>query len=66
MGYSIRTANWRYTEWRNWQTGAIEARELYDHTSDQPELDNVIANPPDKAALKEAEKLLHAQFPLKK
>ncbi|MFM2168152.1 MAG: hypothetical protein RIS79_2523, partial [Verrucomicrobiota bacterium] len=66
MGYSVRTAQWRYTEWRNWKTGAVESRELYDHTSDQPELENVIANPPDKAALAEAEKLLRAQFPLTK
>jgi iduronate 2-sulfatase len=41
--------------------------ELYDHTSEsQPELHNVIANPPDKGVLEEAEKLLRAQFPLKK
>ncbi|MBL9131698.1 MAG: sulfatase [Verrucomicrobiaceae bacterium] len=66
MGYSIRTANWRYTEWRNWLTGEVESRELYDHTSDQPELSNVITNPPDQAALEEAQKLLHAQFPLSK
>ena len=65
MGYSVRTARWRYTEWRNWKTGAVEARELYDHSSDQPELENVIGNPPDKAAFEEAEKLLRAQFPLK-
>jgi iduronate 2-sulfatase len=66
MGYSVRTAQWRYTEWRNWKTGAVESRELYDHSPDQPELQNVIANPPDKAALVEAEKLLRAQFPLTK
>jgi iduronate 2-sulfatase len=63
MGYSVRTAQWRYTEWRNWKTGAVESRELYDHTSDQPELENVITNPPDQAALNEAQKHLQAQFP---
>ena len=51
---------------RHWQTGEIESRELYDHTSDQLELENVIGHPPDRIALEEAEKLLHAQFPLKK
>ena len=66
MGYSVRTAKWRYTEWRHWQTGEIEARELYDHTSDQPELENVIGHPPDRIALEEAENLLRAQFSLKK
>jgi len=64
MGYSIRTAQWRYTEWRNWQTGIVESSELYQHkTPEQPELKNLISNPPDKAALDEARKLLHAQFP---
>jgi iduronate 2-sulfatase len=66
MGYSVRTAKWRYTEWRHWQTGEIESRELYDHTSDQPELENVIGHPPDRIALEEAENLLRAQFPLPK
>jgi len=64
MGYSVRTARWRYTEWRNWKTGKVEARELYDHTSEQPELENLIASPPDKTALQEAENLLRAQFPI--
>lgn len=63
MGYSVRTAEWRYTEWRNWDTGALEAVELYDHRSSQPELRNVAANPPDPAALEEAKRLLRSQFP---
>jgi iduronate 2-sulfatase len=66
MGYSVRTAKWRYTEWRHWQTGEIESRELYDHNSDQPELENIIGHPPDRIALEEAETLLRAQFPLPK
>lgn len=66
MGYSVRTAHWRYTEWRNWQTGIVESSELYQHnTPEQPELQNLISNPPDKAALDEARKLLRAQFPLR-
>jgi len=60
------TVHWRDTEWRNWKTGAVESRELYDHTSDQPELENVIGNRAAQAALEEAEKLLRAQFPLTK
>ena len=40
MGYSIRTTDWRYTEWRLWNrssltalwdTGGLYASELYDH-----------------------------------
>lgn len=29
MGYSIRTADFRYTEWRNLHNGVLEGRELY-------------------------------------
>lgn len=65
MGCSVRTAGWRYTEWRNWETGAVEAVELYDHRVDQPELRNLAANPPDPAAFEEAKALLRAQFPPK-
>ena len=31
MGYSVRTRRWRYTEWIDRRTGAVTARELYDH-----------------------------------
>lgn len=64
MGYSVRTANWRYTEWRNWDSGSVEASELYDHRGDKPELHNVVGSPPDQAAFEEAKRLLHGQFPL--
>jgi len=30
MGYSVRTKSYRYVEWRRFETGAIEFRELYD------------------------------------
>jgi iduronate 2-sulfatase len=33
MGYSVRDDRWRYTEWRERSTGAVVARELYDHAS---------------------------------
>ncbi len=42
QGYSIRTERWRYTEWRNIRTGALEARELYDHANDPRETANVV------------------------
>jgi len=66
MGYSVRTAEWRYTEWRNWETGAVEASELYDHTDERPELENLVAAPPDPAAFEEARRLLRGQFPVGK
>ncbi|MHC4411890.1 MAG: sulfatase, partial [Planctomycetota bacterium] len=31
MGYSMRTERFRYTEWKDRETGKVLARELYDH-----------------------------------
>ncbi|MCB1228441.1 MAG: hypothetical protein KDK99_21720, partial [Verrucomicrobiales bacterium] len=41
MGYTIRTEHWRYTEWRDFNTGEVQARELYDHDRDPGETTNV-------------------------
>lgn len=41
MGYSIRTNQYRYTEWRDWQSGETIARELYDHHVDPAETRNL-------------------------
>ena len=43
MGYTIRTSAHRYVEWRDWKSGRVEARELYDHESDPGEMRNVAA-----------------------
>ena len=44
-GYSIRTDQWRYTEWRAIAGGSVIARELYDHQSDPKETRNLAAVP---------------------
>lgn len=62
MGYSVRTADVRYTEWRDWQTGKVLARELYDHRRDPQELNNVIDSLRDAPELQMAVSSLHAQF----
>lgn len=41
MGYTIRTTDHRYVEWRNWDTGEAVAVELYDHRKDPDESVNV-------------------------
>jgi iduronate 2-sulfatase len=41
MGYSVRTARYRYTEWRDWETGKTVARELYAHDKDPAETRNI-------------------------
>ena len=42
MGYSIRTDRFRYTEWRDFNTSKVLARELYDHENDHLETVNVV------------------------
>jgi iduronate 2-sulfatase len=63
MGCSVRTAAVRYTEWRDWGTGAVVARELYDAGRDPSETRNALDDPRLAAARREAEALLHRQFP---
>ncbi|MFN3148389.1 sulfatase-like hydrolase/transferase [Bremerella sp.] len=41
MGYSLRTNEFRYTEWRDFMTGKVNAVELYDHRTDPEESTNV-------------------------
>jgi iduronate 2-sulfatase len=41
MGYSIRTQQFRYIQWNNFETGEILATELYDHYSDPVEMENL-------------------------
>jgi iduronate 2-sulfatase len=50
MGYSVRSATHRYTEWRDWATGAVKARELYAHENDPRETRN-LAGLPEHAGL---------------
>lgn len=49
MGYSIRTANWRYTEWRRIWNGKVQARELYDLENNPIEKENVLDAQPEEA-----------------
>jgi len=63
MGYSVRTPRVRYTEWRDWKSGEVIARELYDAASDPNELRNAADAPAVESAQREAAELLKAQFP---
>lgn len=40
MGYSVRSSDYRYTEWREPKTNRLLATELYDHQSDPGETKN--------------------------
>lgn len=63
MGCSVRTAQVRYTEWRDWRSGATIARELYAEADEPAETRNVVDDPRFASAQREAEKLLRARFP---
>lgn len=63
MGLSVRTAAVRYTEWRDWETGKIVGRELYDHRIDPQELNNAIDAPNHSEDWNAAIAALHRQFP---
>ena len=41
MGYSIRSERFRYTEWRDFESGKVQERELYDHQNDHAETRNL-------------------------
>jgi len=44
MGYSMRNERYRYTEWRAWNSGRVQDRELYDHQADPAETVNRVGD----------------------
>lgn len=63
MGYSLRTARYRYVAWRDWDSGNPLAHELYDHDSDPAETHNVAADPDRAADLRNCQILLDGLSP---
>ncbi len=63
MGYSVRTSESRYTEWREWESGKVIGTEFYDHGSDGAETKNLANTSTDSPALKFARGLIHRAFP---
>jgi iduronate 2-sulfatase len=61
MGYSVRTRQGRYTEWRRWDSGEVVAVEYYDHRTDPHETHNQAATT--SSAMEQARSLLHRMFP---
>lgn len=60
-GYSVRTKDWRYTEWRNIETGKTDEVELYDHRSDPLETANVAET--NETTTTDLSKVISNQFP---
>jgi len=54
MGYSVRTEQWRYTEWDHGKRGA----ELYDEVRDPDESNNLAADPARQKVVVEMQRLL--------
>ncbi len=48
MGYAMRTRTHRFVEWREFGTGRVTARELYDHRENHSEATNVIDDAPEE------------------
>jgi len=61
MGYSVRSNQYRYTEWRNMRSARVVARELYDHETDPGETENVVARHAESA--EKHARLLRDVFP---
>ncbi len=59
FGYSLRTPQWRYTEWADGQQG----RELYDHDSDPRELVNLAEAPAHAETVARLARQLHEVTP---
>ncbi len=64
MGYSLRTDRYRYIEWRDWKSGDVMARELYDHQADDAETRNLAADPARDADMRECAAALQQFRPI--
>jgi arylsulfatase A-like enzyme len=53
MGYTVRTHEYRYVEWYDYETNTLVARELYDHRKDSEENENVVNNVQNAAVVAE-------------
>lgn len=61
-GYSVRTENWRYTEWRAIEGGEVIARELYDHEKDPLETRNLAGREDNSTVIAAHAEILARQF----
>ena len=66
MGYAMRTVTHRFVEWREFGTGKVTARELYDHRQNHSETVNVIDTAPEALVESLTSRLLktHPRRPL--
>ena len=70
MGYAVRTENYRYVEWYNWNKvtnskGKLLARELFDHQNDPGENINIANDTTNSAVVSKMHEVLGKGFDLK-
>ena len=58
MGYSVRTKEYRYTEWQDFGTGELKASELYDEIQDHRETVNLFGQKDQQQNIKTLAKIL--------
>ena len=60
IGYAMRTNDYRFVEWREFGSGSVTARELYDHRSDAKESVNLATTAPEELIGKLTSRLLES------
>jgi iduronate 2-sulfatase len=60
MGYTMRTRQHRYTEWLDFKTRKVLARELYEHPNDSGETVNLAEKREHAQEVRRLSKMLHA------
>jgi len=63
MGYAVRTEQFRYVEWQEWETKTVVARELYDHACDPNEMQNIAEQPGQTAVVRRLAAVLETGWP---
>ena len=64
-GYSLRAAEWRYTEWRDIKDGSLVETELYRYQEAEPESENLAEDPHHDEVREGLAERLRVQFKLK-
>jgi len=60
MGYAMRTDRYRYIEWIDWKTKEVLERELYDHSNDSSEMNNIANQPEQQKEIQQLSKQLQS------
>lgn len=62
LGCTSTDGEWRYTEWRNFQTQQVVGKELYNHKENATATENLAGNPKYKKVEERMKKIMDSQF----